>query len=86
MNCEFCSGETVGKKVRKHHWLHGKLYVVENVEAEVCRDAENATTTPGSSMPQLPTTGSLRVNTKSSRVWKLKSLASSLDFHGARLS
>jgi len=37
MNCEFCSGETVGKKVRKHHWLHGKLYVVENVEAEVCR-------------------------------------------------
>jgi len=24
MNCEFCSGETVGKKARKHHWLHGK--------------------------------------------------------------
>ena len=37
MNCEFCSGETVTKKVRKHHWLHGKLYVLENVEAEVCR-------------------------------------------------
>lgn len=37
MKCEFCSGETVTKKVRKHHWLHGKLYVVENVEAEVCR-------------------------------------------------
>ena len=22
----------------KHHWLHGKLYVVENVDAEVCRE------------------------------------------------
>ncbi len=37
MTCEFCDGETVTKKVRKHHWLHGKLYVVENVAAEVCR-------------------------------------------------
>ena len=37
MTCEFCGSETVTKKVRKHHWLHGKLYVVENVEAEVCR-------------------------------------------------
>jgi len=37
MTCEFCGGETVKKKVRKHHWLKGKLYVVENVDAEVCR-------------------------------------------------
>jgi len=36
MNCEFCGGTTVKKVVRKHHWLHGRLYVVENVEAEVC--------------------------------------------------
>lgn len=37
MTCEFCGGETVKKKVRKHHWLRGKLYVVENVDAEVCQ-------------------------------------------------
>ncbi len=24
--------------MNKHHWLHGKLYLVENVEAEVCRE------------------------------------------------
>lgn len=36
MKCEFCSSETVRKAVRKQHWLHGKLYIVENVEAEVC--------------------------------------------------
>ncbi|MBN2209062.1 MAG: YgiT-type zinc finger protein [Candidatus Coatesbacteria bacterium] len=36
MNCEFCGGTTVKKVVRKHHWLQGRLYVVENVEAEVC--------------------------------------------------
>jgi len=28
----------VKKKVRKQHWLNGKLYLVENVDAEVCRD------------------------------------------------
>lgn len=36
MICEFCNGQTVKKKVKKQHWLHGKLYIVENVEAEVC--------------------------------------------------
>jgi len=36
MKCEFCEAETVSKKVRKQHWLGGKLYIVENVEAEVC--------------------------------------------------
>jgi len=36
MDCEFCEGKTINKKVTKEHWLHGKLYIVENVEAEVC--------------------------------------------------
>ncbi len=36
MTCEFCGGITSPKKVRKQHWLHGRLYLVENVEAEVC--------------------------------------------------
>ena len=36
MICEFCSGETTKKKVRKQHWLRGKLYIVEKVTAEVC--------------------------------------------------
>jgi YgiT-type zinc finger domain-containing protein len=36
MICEFCEGETIKKKVRKQHWLNSKLYVIENVEAEVC--------------------------------------------------
>ena len=36
MKCEFCSGETLPRKVRKQHWLKGRLYIVENVEAEVC--------------------------------------------------
>lgn len=36
MICEFCRGKTVKNKVKRQHWLHGKLYIVENVEAEVC--------------------------------------------------
>ena len=36
MKCEFCEGETTHRKVRKQHWLKGKLYIVENVDAEVC--------------------------------------------------
>lgn len=36
MICEFCRGKTIKKKVKRQHWLHGKLYIVENVEAEVC--------------------------------------------------
>ncbi len=36
MICEFCEGQTIKKKVRKHHWFHQKLYIIENVEAEVC--------------------------------------------------
>ena len=38
MICEFCGGETRTKRVKKQHWLKGQLYVLENVEAEVCQD------------------------------------------------
>ncbi len=38
MICEFCGGKTAKSKVRKQHWLRGKLYLIENVEAEVCRE------------------------------------------------
>ena len=36
MTCEFCGGQTRRKRVKRQHWLQGKLYIVENVEAEVC--------------------------------------------------
>jgi YgiT-type zinc finger domain-containing protein len=36
MKCEFCNSDTNRKNVRKQHWFQGKLYIVENVEAEVC--------------------------------------------------
>jgi len=36
MICEFCGGKTVKRNVKRQHWLHGRLYIVENVEAEVC--------------------------------------------------
>ena len=38
MICEFCGGQTRKKKVKRQHWLRGKLYIVENVEAEVCTE------------------------------------------------
>jgi len=38
MICEFCGGKTRSKKVRKIHWLRGKLYIVDDVKAEVCRE------------------------------------------------
>jgi YgiT-type zinc finger domain-containing protein len=38
MICEFCKGETIKKKVKKQHWLRGRLYIIENVEAEVCSE------------------------------------------------
>ena len=38
MICEFCGGETRKKKVKKQHWLRNRLYIVENVEAEVCQE------------------------------------------------
>ena len=36
MKCEFCDAETISRPVRKQHWLKGRLYIVENVQAEVC--------------------------------------------------
>lgn len=38
MICEFCEEKTIKKKVKKQHWLRGRLYIVENVEAEVCTE------------------------------------------------
>lgn len=38
MQCEFCDGKTKVKAVKRQHWLNGKLYIVENVEAEVCAE------------------------------------------------
>ena len=38
MKCEFCGGETAPKRVKRQHWLQGKLYFVENMEAEVCTE------------------------------------------------
>ncbi len=40
MICEFCGGETKTKKVKSRRRLRGKLYIVENVDAEVCRECE----------------------------------------------
>jgi len=36
MICEFCGGNTKSKAVKRQHWLNKRLYVVENVQAEVC--------------------------------------------------
>jgi len=36
MICEFCGGKTKKRRVRRQHWLKGRLYIVEDVEAEVC--------------------------------------------------
>ncbi|MBI3609706.1 MAG: YgiT-type zinc finger protein [Nitrospirae bacterium] len=38
MLCEFCGEKTTQKKVCKQHWFHGNLYLIENVEAEVCSE------------------------------------------------
>lgn len=38
MICEYCGGKTEKRKIKKQHWLKGKLYLLENVEAEICID------------------------------------------------
>jgi YgiT-type zinc finger domain-containing protein len=38
MICEFCNGNTHTKTVTRQHWLKGKLYIIENVTAEVCAE------------------------------------------------
>jgi len=37
MVCDYCQGKTVRRRVKKHHWRDSRLYVIENVPAEVCR-------------------------------------------------
>ena len=36
MLCEFCGGRTTLRRVRKQHWFRQKLYILEDVPAEVC--------------------------------------------------
>ncbi len=36
MICEFCGSEMIEKKVKRLHWFNKKLYIVENVPAQVC--------------------------------------------------
>ncbi len=36
MKCDFCEGQTRTRRVKKHHWFGGRLYVVENVPSQVC--------------------------------------------------
>ena len=36
MQCEYCHSETRSRMVKKQPWLNGRLYIVENVCAEVC--------------------------------------------------
>jgi len=38
MICDFCQGKTKPRRVKKHHMYKGRLYVVENVLAEVCQE------------------------------------------------
>ena len=38
MVCEFCGGETVQRRIRKQHWFHKQLYIIEDVPAEVCME------------------------------------------------
>ncbi len=38
MKCEFCGGHTKNKNVKRQHWLNKKLYIVENVQAQVCTE------------------------------------------------
>jgi len=38
MKCEFCSGETIKKNVKRQHWLKKNLYIIEDVPAEVCSE------------------------------------------------
>ncbi len=38
MQCQFCGGQTKTKKVKRQHWINKKLYIVENVQAEVCTE------------------------------------------------
>ena len=47
MICDFCQGETGARRVKKHHRYKGRLYVVENVPAEVCQECGERYFRPG---------------------------------------
>jgi YgiT-type zinc finger domain-containing protein len=36
MICDYCQGKTKLRRVKKSHTYKGRLYIVENVAAEVC--------------------------------------------------
>jgi YgiT-type zinc finger domain-containing protein len=38
MQCDYCDGETKSQRVRKQHWFQRRLYLMENVPAEVCSE------------------------------------------------
>ncbi len=38
MICEVCHGSTIAKQVKRQHWLNGRLYILENVPADVCSE------------------------------------------------
>ena len=38
VKCESCNSNTLLRKVRKQHWFKGRLYIIQNVEAEVCEE------------------------------------------------
>ena len=38
MICDFCGGHTKRRRVKKHHRYKGRLYLIENVPAEVCQE------------------------------------------------
>jgi YgiT-type zinc finger domain-containing protein len=38
MTCARCGSETERRKVKKQHWHKGRLYLIENVDAEVCTE------------------------------------------------
>lgn len=38
MVCEFCGGKTTLRRVKKQHWFHKRLYVIEDVPAQVCME------------------------------------------------
>ena len=38
MKCDRCMGETRSRRVRMQHWHKGRLYIIDNVEVEVCQE------------------------------------------------
>jgi HTH-type transcriptional regulator / antitoxin MqsA len=38
MTCDYCQGTTKTRRVKRHHMHKGRLYIVENVPAEICQE------------------------------------------------